>query len=556
MSRVTLALALALVPSLAAAQRGGVAAVPDSVIAAVDRAFAWSGESTPGCAVGVAKAGEPVLTRAYGMANLEYGVANTPATIFESGSVAKQFTSAAVALLARDGKLSLDDDVRRWLPEVPDFGERITIRHLLTHTSGLRDQWGLLGLTGNPPGRQVHTLDRILDLVSKQRSLNFRPGEEYLYSNTGYALATIIVQRASGKSLAQFSEERLFKPLGMTDTRWRDDFSRIVKGRATAYSGDAQIGFRQDMPFTNVYGNGGLLTTVGDLLKWNAFLDAPRAELGGRALVEALETRGILRTGRAIDYALGLGIDTTAGRRRVDHSGATAGYRTWLARWPTEQLSIAVLCNSGGANAVSLGQQVARQFLPPLATASQAGAPAAPAAAPALTAAQLARYAGIFRSARSGTVIETAVRDGRLVTVLPGPSQLAPLLPDRFRVPGQGELLFRMQNDRAREVLLVGSVDTSRYVPVLPADTSAAALAALAGTYTSPELESSVTMAVKDGRLVARIGGEESAMRATFRDGFTAPGVGSLVFARDTRGRVTGFSVWGGRIRDVRFVKG
>lgn len=550
--------ALVLAPAAAAAQQAGVSAVPDSVVAAADRAFGWATDQSPGCAVGVAKAGQPVLTRAWGMANLEYGVANTPATIFESGSVAKQFTSAVLVLLAQDGKLSLDDDIRKWLPEVPDFGQRITVRHLLTHTSGLRDQWGLLGLTGNPPGRQVHTLDRILDLVSRQKALNFAPGSEYLYSNTGYTLAAIIAQRAGGKSFAQLSEERLFKPLGMTDTRWRDDFAKIVKGRATAYSGTSMTGFRLDMPFTNVHGNGGLLTTVGDLLKWNAFLDDPRPDVGGRALVETLETPGRLTNGKPIEYALGLGVGRANGLRVVDHSGATAGYRTWLARWPEQQLSVAVLCNSGGANAVSLGRAVARQFLPPAPAAAQAAAQAGAAAtpdAPTLTAAQLARYAGGFRSPRTGTVIETAVRGERLVTLLPGPATLAPVATDRFRVPDQGDLVFRMDGGRARELLLVDGADTSRYVPVQPADTLAAAMAAFAGHYTSAELESSVTMQVKDGRLVARINGEASALRPVFRDGFTAPGVGSIVFTRDRAGRVTGFAVWGGRIRDVRFEK-
>src|SRR5829696_7408275 len=325
------ALVLLAAPSVALAQ--------SDLTPKIDAIFARFDRNTPGCGVGLARNGAPLVIKGYGAANLEYGVPNTDSTVFESGSVAKQFTAAALVLLAQDGKLSLDDDVRKFLPEVPDFGHTITVRHLLTHTSGLRDQWGLLSLKGSPPGSQVHTLPLILDLVAHQKQLNFEPGTDYLYSNTGYALAAMVVQRASGKSLAQFGQERLFRPLGMASTQWRDSYTRVVKNRATAYAGNEQVGFRQDMPFTNVYGNGGLLTTVGDLLKWNAMLDAPPASVGGRALVEALETEGHLRSGRAIGYALGLSVGTERGARVVSHGGATAGYRTMVSRYPGDSVS-------------------------------------------------------------------------------------------------------------------------------------------------------------------------------------------------------------------------
>src|SRR5438132_833083 len=196
----------------------------------VDKIFARFTNATPGCAVGLAKDGKTLYTHGYGMANLEYGVPITESTVLESGSVAKQFTASAVVLLAQDGKLSLDDDIRKYLPEVPPFGGQvITIRNLLTHTSGLRDQWGLLGIEGRGPGEQVHSPLTTLDLVTHQKMLNFPPGSEYLYSNTGYALAGLIVQRVSGKSLNEFTQERLFRPLGMRHTQWRDDYTRVVR---------------------------------------------------------------------------------------------------------------------------------------------------------------------------------------------------------------------------------------------------------------------------------------------------------------------------------------
>ena len=306
---VTLAGVAALAPASAAAQRP-----PDALAAAVDSVFAFAGE-VPGCAVGIARGGRPVLTRAYGMADLEQRTRNTPETVFESGSVAKQFTAAALLLLEQDGRLSLDDDVRRYLPELPEMGARITLRHLLTHTSGLREQWSLLAIAGNPPGSQVHSLATVLDVVSRQRALNFTPGEEYLYTNTGYALAALVVERVSGRGFAEFSEERLFRPLGMAHTRWRDDFRRLVPGRATGYAAGQGSVFRLDMPFTNVVGNGGMLTTVGDLLRWNAFLDSPSALPGGATLVRALATPGRLTGGRVLPYGLGLELDSLGAPR-------------------------------------------------------------------------------------------------------------------------------------------------------------------------------------------------------------------------------------------------
>ena len=293
-----------------------------STEAKVDRVFErWNRSDTPGCVVGVAVDGKPVLVKAYGMANLEYGIRLRPDTVFESGSVAKQFTAAAIALLCQDGKLSLDDPVRKYVPELPDFGTPILIRHFLNHTSGLRSQWPLMSLSGRPTGRAVHTVDEILELVGRMKELNFKPGDEFLYNNTGYTLLGVVVARVSGKSLDAFCQERLFKPLGMTRTQWRDDFTEIVPDRATAYGRKIDGTFYTNMSFTDVIGNGGLLTTVGDLLVWNENLDNPR--VGGRALVDQLETRGRLNDGFENEYAQGLSRDDVQGSaggqpRRVD----------------------------------------------------------------------------------------------------------------------------------------------------------------------------------------------------------------------------------------------
>ena len=550
----TLAAAIVVALPALGAQQAGVTALPDSIVVRVDRAFATlGGKEAPGCAIGLSKDGQPVLTRAYGMANLEYGVPNTPETIFETGSVAKQFTAAAMVLLAQDGKLSLDDDIRKHLPEVPDFGVKITIRNLLTHTSGLRDQWGLLGLKGMGPGTQVHSLATILDLVQHQKRLNFDPGSEYLYSNTGYALAAIIVQRASGSSLAKFSEERLFKPIGMTNTQWRDDFTRIVKNRATAYDGTVQRGFRTNMPFTNVYGNGGLLTTVGDLLKWNVFLDNPTILPGGATLVETLQTQMTLTNGRKIAYALGVSVGNTDGIREVTHGGSTAGYATWLARYPDRKVSVAVLCNTANASPTGYGNAATTLLLGrvPLSRVTEAGDGQAT-----LPADQLQRYAGLFRSPATQLVVRTSVRNGTLVTQMPTSLTLSQTGRDRFRVPGQGELIYHFRGDTLAALQMVSGEDTTAFDIMSGASPSPRELAEYAGSYWSDELETRVAFEVQDTVLVARQRpADQATLRPTFRDAFVGSGIGTVVFTRDAGGKVTGFGVWAGRVRNVEFRK-
>jgi CubicO group peptidase (beta-lactamase class C family) len=383
--------------------------------AAVDKIFArWTTE-TPGCAVGVSKDGAPVLQKAYGMADLEHDVRNTPHTIFEAGSVSKQFTAAAIALLARDGKLSLDDQVRKHVPELPDYGVPLTIRHTLMHMSGLRDWGSVAAIGGWPRTSRVYTHAHVLDIISRQKALNFTPGARYSYSNSGYNLAAIIVSRVSGKSFAEFSEERLFKPLGMTRTSWRDDFTRIVKDRAIAYS-DERGSFAQDMPFENVHGNGGLLTTVGDMLRWNEHFVKP--VIGDMDFVRLQQAPGNFNDGKPGTYALGLMIGKYKGVNEVGHSGSTAGYRAHLARYPDQRVSIAVLCNVTSGAATQYAHAVADLYLGPAlqgTATTPAGRRPQPAQTFKPTRAQLAAYAGTYTSDEAETVFTIEVDGDDLV---------------------------------------------------------------------------------------------------------------------------------------------
>ena len=329
--------------------------------AKVDKIFErYNRTDSPGCVAGATIDGATVLTGAYGMADLEHGIALAPESILEPGSIAKQFTAAAVLLLVQQGKLALDDPVRKYIPEVPDYGTPITIRNLINHTSGLRDWGSVEGIAGWPRTTREYTHAHVLEIVSRQRALNYPPGAEYSYTNTGFNLAAILVSRVSGKTFPEFTREQIFAPLGMTSTQWRDDFRRIVRNRAVAYSASGNA-FQQDMPFEDVFGNGGLLTTVGDLLRWNGnFTDA---KVGGRAFVDSEHQQGRLTDGRTIAYAAGLMVLHWKGLNEVSHSGSTAGYRGWLGRYPEQGLSVAVMCNVASANATQLGHQVADVYL-------------------------------------------------------------------------------------------------------------------------------------------------------------------------------------------------
>ena len=310
----------------------------------VDSIFApWNNSTTPGCAVGVMQEDEVLVMRSYGMADLENDVVNKTSTLFEVGSISKQFTATAILMLARDGKLALDDDIRKYLPEMPVYGQPISIDHLLTHTSGVRD-WGFLDEVAGW-GRKTKVMSNAdaLDIIIRQKQLNYVPGDEYSYTNSGYVLLAIIFERVSGQSLPAFSKEHIFDFLGMGSTQWRDDFRRIVKGRSIAYMNTEQ-GYVQTMPFENVYGDAGILTNVPDMLTWNAALADQRF---GSFVATELERRRVLNNGQHLTYARGLHVKDRGGVAEISHGGGIGAYRAWLARFPERKLSIAVACNAG-----------------------------------------------------------------------------------------------------------------------------------------------------------------------------------------------------------------
>jgi CubicO group peptidase (beta-lactamase class C family) len=570
-----LLVALALLPAASSAQLAAGEQVR------VDQVFArWNSRETPGCAVGVARNGETILARAYGMADLEHDIAATPATIYEAGSVSKQFTAAAIVLLAQQGKLSLDDDVRKHIPEVPNYGTPITIRHLLNHTSGLRDWGSVAGIGGWPRGNRMHTHAHMLDIVSRQRALNYPPGAAYSYTNSGFNLLAVIVDRVSGMPFAEFSKRNIFEPLGLTSTEWRDDYTRIVKGRSVAYAerggrgrgagrgnaaapatGSAAANFSTDMPFENVHGNGGLLTTVGDLLTWTENLET--GKLGGPAFIQEMHRQGILTNGRTITYASGLMVGNYAGTPEVSHTGSTAGYRAFLARYPERRLAVAILCNIGSVNPGGVGHEVADVFLGVTTVAGggrggrggRGGAP--PVDGITLPAAELQAKAGLYREPKSGESFRLTAGDSGLS--MDG-TRLTPLSRTEFQV-GNGQRRFTFEpmpgnrRQRIRELTPNGPDASVVHEPVPDFAPTAAQLAQYAGEYYSPDADATYIVAVEEGRLILRRRpATRLALTPAYPDAFDAGGnVGRVRFHRNSAGSITQLSVREARVWDIRF---
>jgi CubicO group peptidase (beta-lactamase class C family) len=519
----------------------------EKVVAGAERACekvtkAYVGPA-PGCAAAVSLNGDVVFEKAFGLADLEHNVPNTTQTIFESGSVAKQFTAASLVLLQQDGKLNLDDPVRKYIPELPDYGAPLTIRHLLNHTSGLRDWGSVMGLTGAGRGDRVITMDLALDVITHQRALDFKPGAEYSYSNSGYNLAAIIVERVSQQKFPAFVEERLFKPLGMKNSSWRDDYQRIVPGRAQAYSRERTGPWRLNMPFMNVYGNGGMLTTVGDWMKWNAMLDSQSL---GAPLVTALETRGVLNDGRKIAYALGLVVDKYNGLKDVSHGGATAGYQTFLARYPDNKVSVGVMCNGTSPSAGGIAASITDEIFGPF--------PDTPKTESAkISEDELKQFVGIWRNEKTHAPARFAIENG--VSRWSG-ARLVPMGGGQFTAGGnQLKFTFDKDNKLVSAETVDSDGEVTRFVPEKEWTPTPADLVSFIGDWFSEEAGATFTVAIDgDKPFIKQRPATTLQMQPVYKDHFTVQGY-VLWFTRDKNGKVSNLHVGTSRMRDMLFVR-
>lgn len=523
----------------------------------VDELFAaWSKPDHPGCAVGVVRDGKMLYSHGYGLADIEHDVPITPATVFHVASMSKQFTAMAIYLLAKDGKLSLDDDVRKYLPELHDFGKTITIRHLLYHTSGLRDQWDLLKLAGWRLD-DVITEQDILDIVWRQKELNFGPGEEHLYSNTGYTLLAVIVRRVSGKTLREFTDERMFKPLGMAHSHFHEEYGSLVKGRAFSYlalPGPWQGSYRGvALSYSNV-GATSLFTTVEDLARWDENFYS--GQVGGKDLLARMQLKGLLNNGSEIAYASGLVIGEYRGSKVVEHSGEDAGFRTQLTRFPDLHFSAIVLCNAGEASPWLFSRRIADIYLAaelgPDATQTTEAKPTEIKIDPKVLDAYVGDYElrpnFILSVARSGDQLVMQATSQPPFVVVPAsersffPKGFAALI--TFDGPGG-------DGKSAAVTVRRGGPDVRapRFKRPHP---SPERLQAYAGTYFSSELNTVYVISAREGKLWARYPRGEIELQPSKEDEFAVPTVGSLKFDCVAATRCDRFDVTTGRVRNLR----
>ena len=529
LTRFSLALAFPLIAEPAAAQIY-VANIGGSAPRRVDALFAkYDSEQAPGCAVAVIQAGRLTYAKGYGMADLEQGIRISPSSAFYLASTSKQFTAFSILLLQRDGKLALDDDVRRYVPELPDFGAPITIRQLLHHTSGLRDYFGLFALRGWQFDEPLTERD-VLALLARQRALNFPPGKRHLYSNTGYVLLGLVVKRASGLSLRDFAARRIFAPLGMALSQFRDDHRQIVRRRAAAYELTAN-GFERSEPSFDVVGDGGLFSTVEDLARWDGNFYEPRA--GDPATVARMLDRGVLATGDTVYYANGIEFGSYRGVETLSHAGAYAGYRSELLRFPSYSLTVAVLCNRGDANPTALAERVADVYLEAALPTETPARVAAVSNRPPVDGRALRRFAGMYWNDADESILRIAVDNGTLR--VSGSDPLVPLAPLVFGVEGT-QTLYHFDTTGARPGVVVSrfGLPDERFVAVDSASVDSSQVRRMVGKYRSDEIGVQMTVLLANGRpSVHWTGALETPLTALFGHTFLADGGLIVRFAPD-----------------------
>jgi CubicO group peptidase (beta-lactamase class C family) len=517
--------------------------------------------------VAVIQHGKLVYEKGYGLANLEYDVPVTPQTIYHVASVSKQFTAMAVVLLEQDGKLSLEDDVHKYLPELPDYGHAVTIRQLLQHTSGIRDQWQTLALAGWRLD-DVITQEQILRVLFRQKELNFVPGTRHLYSNGGYTLAAEIVSRVSGKPFPDFCRERIFEPLGMAHTHFHIDHRRIVHDRAYSYSKHGDSYQAEPLNYANV-GATSLFTTAPELVRWLDNFREPK--VGGHRAIERMQEQAVLADGNKIDYALGISIGNHRGLKTISHSGGDAGYRSFVVWFPEQELGVAVLTGlasfdtAGAAYNVAdavLGDKLAPEQKPKPAPAPKLGLPSYPQTNRnyvKLDSGVVKKFAGTYKL-DVGPTAKFFEKDGRLMAELPGQgiAEIHPLGTNRFFVEmPTGELEFLAQKDGAMRLKFSheagGTVTGERIADTVwePKD-----LESFQGTYWSDELETQYTFRLKDGELTAEhIRHGKIELSPAAQDQFETRQwfMGQVKFQRDASGQVSGVTLGGGRLTGILF---
>lgn len=513
----------------------------------------WDRPDSPGCALGVIKNGQFLLKPGFGMASLDYDIPISSKSVFRIASTSKQITAAVIVLLEEDGTLSLDDSVRKHIPELPDYFSPVTLRHLVHHTSGIRDYISLMSMAGKRE-KDYYSDEEVLRLLARQKQLNFTPGERYLYSNSGYFLLSHVVKRATGQSLGTRAKRLIFQPLGMHHSFFNDDATRIVKNRATGYSPLEGGGFRINETGLGMIGDGGVFTTVEDLLPWDRNFYDNRLSKKDPAFLRTMLTPGRLNDGSIIEYAHGLMSGTYRGHKTVSHSGIFVGFRSEMIRFPEDKLTVICLCNLRTINPSFLAKRVADLLL----VNERGEGLEAPAAATfiALPDQALKRLTGTYRHYEMGVISVTREGDALLVRSSSNLYRIRPVSPDRFKtVDGTGyiDAAFQISEKDARVEITVEEQRRYTFERFSVTGEDVQALSAYAADYYSEELAATYHIRSKNEALYLDfITAPTSPLIASRQDEFITGGL-ELEFFRDKRGRVAGFKLSDKGAKDILF---
>jgi len=522
--------------------------------------IAYSEKGVPGGVVGVIKNGEVVFSKAYGMANLSHGIpyeVNTPSNI---GSVSKQFTATAILLLEQQGKLSLEDDVRKHIPELPDLGQVIKLKNMLNHTNGFREVYNLMPMTGWKSEDKLRR-GEIIEMLKRQEELQAAPGAEYNYNNSAFILLAEIVERISGQTFPEFMEENVFGPLGMTSSLVRPNPTVIIPGASQGYVADS-AGYHEAGDLYAAYGAGGIYTTVEDFSKWMGNFANP--VLGGEELVTRLVTVDTLNNGDTMSYALGISVDEFRGLTSYSHGGADIAHRAFLVYFPEIDAGVVAMSNNGSFNSGGIAYDMAELYFGDEMEAEEGEKVETGEETETkeilVPDELLQAYAGKYLLAGMGVELSYEVVDGRLKMSTEGQPEvyLNPLSKAEFKYEGVEATIVFNTNDSGEVTGAVHSqggqkFELERVAPYAP---TVDELQALAGKYFSKELETFYTIELHDTTLVLLIRNtKEIELSALKKDHYKGDiyFIGELAFQRDNTGQVTGFTAANGRTKGIGF---
>ena len=524
----------------------------------IDTIFSDWNTTTPGCALGIIKEGELIYAKGYGLANMEYDIPNSANSVFRIGSTSKQFTAACIINLSLQGKLDLDNTLDEYFPAFPAYAQDITIKHLLNHTSGIRDYLVIAYLKGYNDHDYYEDSD-IMKWLVDQDDLNFKPGNEYLYSNSGYWLLGQIVNKVSGMNMAEYAKKEIFEPLGMSNTHFHNDHTKIVKGRASGYAPNEDGSYKISMTTLNMIGDGGIFTTINDIKKWDdAFYNSNTL---GKQFWDIMTERGTLNSGEPIDYAAGLIMGSYKGLKTISHGGAFVGFRAELIRFPEQRVSIAIFANRADANPTKMGYQVADILLKDELKNEEISDKQEEPASNDLptTTFMLDQLVGQYE-VQPGIAVSFSVKDNALHVFQEWDGANYPVeraSGNTFQVPSNPGIKFTFANlqDGSAQLLTVdqgGNKSSHKRIEKFTA--SNINLGDFSGDYYSKELDIVYHFHVENNKLKLVVRTNDPVeLKTAKEDHFTYRG--NLFRFKRNNGSVTGFELDAGRIKNLKFGK-